>query len=415
MEESSSEDSNFSGARPGSSVDHSKRKRKENKKRAGKTHLDDFDDSEFTWKERESDMDRSDGGTLGASLEKRLNGMSSPSGGQGPKKTRKKKENRNQDGGGNVRRSAGHGGEGRSRSTNAGRTQRRGGGYSSYLDQAEDEQARDMGAADHNSSKPFSLTGSPTAQTSTERAATSKKVGKGKNRGHKAPPEQGWTNSRNCDQELKLMVGKGKGKTPSTMSKRSKDKRALDLSKSNACHGQLEAGPTIDMTSDNDDDANVKGGSSRKRTLSPEPSDAGSDDKSYGVADVFSSESGMKASTKKGGVDWELNSDYPDLGGFSSSDSSEDFADKSLKDECSDGKRKKRARTSNKNGSSKPIDITEDDEETSATPGSLFSKMTGSVKKILQRSGSGSKRAKDEQGVSGMCEAYLPLLYFDRS
>lgn len=414
-EDSGSDDSRFSTAAPVSAPKQPERSRKKDKKRAGNRSIhDDFDDGEFVFKDRECDLSKSDdGGTLGAGLEKYLNEMPNPSGGQGPMK-KKKKETRQQVGGGNVRRSAGHGRGGRSRSTNAGRTQRQGDGYSSFLDQAEDERARDMGTAGQNISKPFSLTGSPTAQTSNERAATNKKVGKGKDRGHKAPPGQGWTSSRNTDQELKLgMVGKGK--TPSTTTRRSKDKRALDLSKSNAGHGQLEAGPMIDMTShsDNDDDANVEGGSSRKRSPSPVLRDAGSDDETYGVADVFSPGSGRKSSKKRNGVNWNLDSDDSDHGGFSSSDSGEDFAEASRKDEQCNGKRKKKARTSNKNGSSKPITITEDDEETSATQGSVLSKMAVTVKNAFRASGLGYKRGKDEQGSSGMCATHL--LYFGRS
>jgi hypothetical protein len=207
------------------------------------------------------------------------------------------------------------------------------------------------------------------------------------------------------------MVGKGKGKTPSTTTRRSKDKRALDLSKSNAGRGQREAG-LIDMTSDYNDDGKVKGALSRKRTSSPVSRDAGSDDGSYGVADVFSSGSGGKSSNKRSGVDWELNSNNSDHGGFSSSDSGEDFAEESRKDEQSNGKREKKARTSNKNGSSKPIDITEDDEETSATQGSVLSTLGWAAKKFFQGSGSGSKRGKDEQGGSGMCTVYLYLPVF---
>ena len=414
-EDSGSDDSRFSAAGPVSAPKQPERSKKKDKKRAGNRSIhDDFDDSDFVFRDRECDMSRSDGGTLGAGLEKRINEMPTPNGGQEPmKKKKKKKETRKQVGGGNVRRSAGHGGGGRSRSTNAGRTQRQGDRYSSFLDQAEDERARDMGTAGHITSEPFSLTRSPMAQTSNERAATNKKVGKGKDRGHKAPPGQGWTSSRNTDQELKLgMVGKGK--TPSTTTRRSKDKRALDLSKSSAGRGQLEAGPMIDMTSDNDDDANVKGGSSRKRTPSPVLRDAGSDDETYGVADVFSPGSGMKSSNKRNGVNWNLDSDNSDHGGFSSS-ASEDFMEESRKDEQSNGKRKKKARTSNKNGSSKLIEITEDDEENpSATQSSFFSQVVGSAKKILRGSGLGSKRGKDEQGSSGMCAQYLHLLCFGR-
>lgn len=414
-EQSTSEESHFSHAGPVSLPKQPERSKKKGKKRAENSSIhDDFDDREFVFKDRECDMGRSDdGGTLGAGLEKSLNEMPSPNGGEEPMK-KKKKETRKQVGGGNVRRSAGRGG-GQSRSTSAGRTQRQGGGGfrpDAFLEQAAERQRTDGISTGHSTSKAFSLTGSPTAQTSNERAATNKMVGKGKDRGHKAPPGQGWTSSRNTDQVLKLgMVGKGKGKTPSTTTRRSKDKRALDLSKSNAGRGQREAG-LIDMTSDYNDDGKVKGALSRKRTSSPVSRDAGSDDGSYGVADVFSSGSGGKSSNKRSGVDWELNSNNSDHGGFSSSDSGEDFAEESRKDEQSNGKREKKARTSNKNGSSKPIDITEDDEETSATQGSVFSTLGWAAKKIFQGSGSGSKRGKDEQGGSGMCTVYLYLPVF---
>lgn len=382
---SSSDDSRFSAAGP----KQPERSKKKDKKRAGNRSIhDDFDDGEFVFRDRECDMStsRSDGGTLGAGLEKRINEMPTPNGGQEPMKKKKKKETRKQVGGGNARRSAGHGGGGRSRSTNAGRTQRQGGGRfrpDAFIEQAA-EQQRTNGMGTGRRDVP-SLTTSPKRLSASDQLA-------GRKKGTKSDTGAPWISTQSND-EPQMSIGRlgmiGKKRPPSTTSKRSKDKRALDLSKSNSGHGQLEAGPMIDMTSDNDDDGRVKGASSRKRTPSPAPRDAGSDDESYGVGEVFSPGSGGVD-----GVDWELNADE--------SSASEDFTEESPKGERSKSKRKKKGRTSNKNGSSKPIEITEDDEENpSATQSSFFSQVVGSAKKNLRGSGSGSKRGKDEQGSSG--------------
>ena len=234
----------------------------------------------------------------------------------------------------------------------------------------------------------------PSLTTSPKRLSASDPLA-GRKKATKPDPGAPWISTQSND-EPRMSIGHlgmiGKKNLPSTTSKRSKDKRALDR---NVGRGHREAGPMVDMTSDSDDnDAKVKGGSSRKRTPSPVPRYAGSDLESYGVGEAFSS--GIELG---GGVDWELNADE--------SSDSEDFAEAPRKDEQSNGKRKKKARTSNKNGSSNPIEITEDDEETSATQGSVFSKVAATVKKAFRGSGSGSKRGKDQQGGSGMRPPFI--------
>ena len=387
-EGSSSDESHFSDAGP----KQPGRSKKKDKRRARNRNLDDdFDDSEFLFKDRECDMNKSDdGGTLGAGLEKYLNEMPSPSGGQGPMKKKKKAETRKQDSGGTVRRSGGQGAGGRSRSTNAGRTQRQGGGCSSFLDQAAEQQRTNgMGAGRRDVP---SLTTSPKRLSASDQLAGRKKV-------TKPDPGAPWISTQSND-EPRMSIGHlgmiGKKNLPSTTSKRSKDKRALDR---NVGRGHREAGP-IDMTSDDKDAGRAKDASSRKRTPSPVPRYAGSDLESYGVGEVFPSGSELGD-----GVDWELNADE--------SSDSEDFVEAPRKDEQSNGKRKKKARTSNKNGSSKPIEITEDNEETSATQGSVLSKVAATVKEAFRRSGSGSKRGKDRQGGSGMRAPDISL-YFGR-
>ena len=213
-EHSGSDDSRFSDAGP----KQPERSKKKDKKRAGNRSIhDDFDGSDFLFRDRECDMSKSDdGGTLGAGLEKCLNGISTPSGGQGPMK--KKKETIKQVGGGNARRSAVHGGGGRSRSTNAGRMQRQGGGRfrpDAFIEQAA-EQQRTNGMGTGRRDVP-SLTTSPKRLSASDQLA-------GRKKGTKSDPGAPWISTQSND-EPRMSIGRlgmiRKGKTPSTSTRRS--------------------------------------------------------------------------------------------------------------------------------------------------------------------------------------------------
>ena len=324
---------------------------------------------------------------LGTTLQISLNAISSPSGGQGPTK-KKRKETRKQNGGGNARRSAGHGGGGRSRSTSTGRTQRQGGGFfrpNGFLDQAAEQQRADGRGAGRRDVP--SLTTSPKRPVASDQSA--RRDGK---KAVKSNRSTTWISTQNNDEpQLSIgPLGTIRRKKPSTTTKRSREMEAFSQSKSDADNRQGKVEDPIDMTSDDNDDEAAKGGSSRKRTPSPVPRSAGSDDEKYGISDALSSGSG-----RTDGVDWELKSDK--------SSDSEDFVQESQKNERSNGKRKENARTLNKKSYSEPIDMIEDDDEKPGTSQvSVLERMMGSSKKLFRGYGSGSKRAKDEQGDSGM-------------
>ena len=240
----SSEESRFSDAAPRPSSTHSKRKRKKDKKRAGNGSAfdQDFDDHDFVFREHEMDAGtrRDDGGgSLGAGLQDSLNAMASPGIGGRPLN---KKSCRNAQGA-QKHRAAG-GGE-RSRSTSAGRAQARGTrtqhripriGASSFLDQADEERARDVGVTSG---------GSPARHEPARRAKSNKSGGKV----HRGPA---WTSTRD-NVEPSLNVGPlGMIRMPSTQTRRSRDKRAMNQSGNR--QRQWEEKDPIDMALDDHDE-----------------------------------------------------------------------------------------------------------------------------------------------------------------
>ena len=389
--EQSSEESRFSDAAPKSFLEQPKRKRKRDKKRMVKvTSVDsDFVEEEFTFSERLSDMDRTDGGALGAGLQSTLNSMASPGGGRGP--TTKKKQSRKQGGGGQTRRSGGQVGAGGPRSTTVGRAQRQGGGYRSldaFLEQAVEQQRADVIGAGHLSHEEprHSLTTSPKLRTSDRLAS-----GRDAEKASKTRCGTGeWVSTYNND-EAKLTVGPlGKiTKLPSTTTKRSKEKRALNQSRPAGNRQCDEAQDLIDMTSDDNGAREVKRGSFRRRTPPPVPRTAESDDQ-YGIADTFSSGGGRKTS----GVDWDLESNK--------SSDMEDFVEGPRRNERPNGKRERKSQASNRKSRSDTIHIEDNDENPGVFQSSVISQAKGAIASVANKLFRGSKRGKDEQGGSGM-------------
>lgn len=356
----SSEESRFSDAAPRPPSNHSKRKRKKDKKRAGNGSAfdQDFDDHEFVFREHKMDAGtrRDDGGgSLGAGLQDSLNAMASPGIGG---RAMKKKSGRNAQGAAQKHRAAG-GGE-RSRSTSAGRAQARDTrthhrtGGSSFLDQAVEERARDVGVTSG---------GSSARHEPTPRAESNKSRGK-VHRG------QEWTSTRGNDEPSLELGAFGTIRRPSTQTRRSRDKRAMN--QSGKPQQQWEEKDPIDMTDDHEGGA-------------------------------------VYMAPKNDGVDWDLNSDEHrnSNGEVSSSDSEEDFAT-TQQVEASKRRRKTKSEISRKNNG-EPIQVNDDENSGSQSSGrSFFDSMksvaksvTGSATKLLRESGSGSKRGKDKQGGSG--------------
>eukprot|EP00563_Minutocellus_polymorphus_P004411 CAMPEP_0181044106 /NCGR_PEP_ID=MMETSP1070-20121207/13080_1 /TAXON_ID=265543 /ORGANISM="Minutocellus polymorphus, Strain NH13" /LENGTH=1161 /DNA_ID=CAMNT_0023122511 /DNA_START=127 /DNA_END=3612 /DNA_ORIENTATION=+ len=382
----SSEESRFSDAGPRPSLKHSKRKRKKDKKRAGKGTCgidDDFDDHDFTFRQRAMDTRGDDsGGSLGARLKDSLNAMASPIGGGGPMK---KIQARKQEGG-NKHQAGGHGE--RSRSTSARRAQQARGtstyrNPSSYLDRADEERSRDMHVAGGGTSNSFSRTGSSATKAPVPRAKSNKNGGKA----HRGP---GWTSTQR-NNEPSLSVGPlGMIKKPSTQTKRSKDKRAMNQPSNQQ---QREVEDPIDMTLDDHDGGAVNDGSSNK-SPPPQVQAAKNDDELYGIAGTFLPEIDMKAS-KRDGVDWELNSDE-----YQNFSDSEDFA-VTRQIEPSNGKRKTESKISQRESSSEPIQVDDDEKSGSQSSGRSFLNSVKSATKLWRGSGSGSKKGKDKQDDSG--------------
>ena len=386
----SSEESRFSDAAPRPPSNHSKRKRKKDKKRAGNGSAfdQDFDDHDFVFREHGMDAGtrRDDGGgSLGAGLQDSLNAMASPGIGGRPMKKKSGQQKHRASGGGE-----------RSRSASAGRAQARGTrthhriprtGPSSFLDQADEERTRDVGVTSG---------GSPARHEPAPRAKSNKSGGKV----HRGPA---WTSTQGNDEPSLELGAFGTIRRPSTQTRRSRDKRAMKQSGNR--QQQWEEKDPIDMTDDHEGGAVYDG--LPNKSPPPRVQAAKNDDELYGVSGTFQESDTM--APKNDGVDWDLKSDEDrNSDDVAPSSDSEDFA-KVRNVKTSNRRRMTKSEISKRKYNGEPIEVNDDENSGSQSSGRSFfdscksaaKSITGSATKLWWESGSGSKRGKDKQGGSG--------------